>query len=164
MSIFGSIFGSISSSFRSSNITWYCDGCHAVMNDQPGFDTSTGIWECTECGELNDVTDDNVFGSEEEYQTHMGIPRCPICGGMVVGDAPDATYWFNCPNCNVRFCLKDGELCDPFAPDEESGRTCEYCGKSLSGGEFAAPWEDGDNPCGYVRCPHCWQKNYFFED
>ena len=47
------------------------------------------FWTCTECGFINDVTSDNVYESEEDYQQSMEIPRCPICGGMVQGDAPD---------------------------------------------------------------------------
>lgn len=40
---------------------WICDGCGAVMNDQPGFNVYSGTWRCTECGALNDVTENNVI-------------------------------------------------------------------------------------------------------
>ena len=36
---------------------------------------------------------------------------------------------------------------------------CENCGLSLNGGDYHAPWEDGDNEYGYVECPHCSHKN-----
>jgi len=40
---------------------WYCDCCGVFMNDQPGFNASKGTWVCTNCGEENDVSDDNVL-------------------------------------------------------------------------------------------------------
>ena len=36
---------------------------------------------------------------------------------------------------------------------------CESCGLSLYGGDYHAPWEDGDNEYGYIKCPHCSHKN-----
>lgn len=40
--------------------SWICDNCNTYMNDQPGFDVSDGTWTCTECGALNDVSENNV--------------------------------------------------------------------------------------------------------
>ena len=37
---------------------------------------------------------------------------------------------------------------------------CESCGESLAGASLTLPWEDGDNPSAYIRCPHCGCKNY----
>ena len=58
---------------------WHCDCCDALMNDQPGFTTATGEWICTECGAVNDVSEDNILydsGDEDE------IPEgCAACGG-----------------------------------------------------------------------------------
>ena len=39
---------------------WHCDGCKTLMNSQPGFTASKGVWTCTECGFVNDVTSNNV--------------------------------------------------------------------------------------------------------
>ncbi len=39
---------------------WTCDGCKTFMNSQPGFTVSNGVWTCTECGCVNDVTSNNV--------------------------------------------------------------------------------------------------------
>ena len=147
------------------DVTWYCDGCNSVLNDQPGFNTSSARWTCTECGYDNDVTFDNVYASEEDYQEAMGIPRCPYCGGMVKGDAPDAQYWFNCTSCGERFYLEDGELISPFDRSRrKSNKTCANCGQSLSGGEYTAPWENGNNPDGYIKCPHCGYVNFEWDD
>lgn len=41
---------------------------------------------------------------------------------------------------------------------------CEYCGNSLRGGSYTAPWEDDDNAYGYVICPHCKRKNVRYTD
>ncbi len=38
-------------------------------------------------------------------------------------------------------------------------RTCISCGQSLERGKLVLPWEDGDNPSAYVRCPHCGYEN-----
>ena len=148
------------------DITWYCDGCNAVLNEQRGFSTENGTWECTECGFENDVTSDNVYDSEEDYQIAMGIPKCPYCGSMVTGDAPDAQYYFNCKNCHGRFVLEDGELISVHdISRRKSDRKCSNCGQSLAGGEYSAPWENGNNSDGYTKCPHCGYINYeWFED
>lgn len=164
MSIFGNLFKDINQMFD-GDATWYCDGCHAVLNEQDGFNITTGVWVCTECGFENDVTEDNLYDSHEAYQEAMGIPRCPYCGGMVHGDAPDATYWFNCESCGERFYLQDGELISPFDMSrKKTSLTCQNCGGNLTGGEYTAPWENGNNPDGYVKCPHCGYYNYFYED
>ncbi|WP_295579951.1 Sec23/Sec24 zinc finger-containing protein [uncultured Oscillibacter sp.] len=44
-----------------SGCDWYCDSCHAYMNNQPGFTTSLGTWICTECGTMNDVSEENII-------------------------------------------------------------------------------------------------------
>lgn len=54
------------------------------------------------------------------------------------------------------FYLEGGELISPFdRRSQNSGRTCSNCGQSLNGGEYTAPWENGNNSDGYVKCPHC---------
>ncbi len=156
-------WGKLFSEFLGGDVTWYCECCHAVMNNQPGFTTSSGKWVCTECGEENDVTRDNIYASEDEYQETMGIPRCPRCGDRVVGDAPDARIWFNCHTCGGRFILEDGELINP-TDRGDSSKSCGNCGQSLKGGEYIAPWENGNNPDGYIKCPHCGYVNFEWDD
>ena len=164
MGLFGSILKGLFSSGDNDTI-WHCDGCNAILNEQDGFYTDSGTWICAECGFVNDVTPDNIYESEEDYQESMGIPRCPNCGGMVQGDAPDATYWFNCKSCGERFYLEDGELISPFdSSRQNSSRICSNCGQSLSGGEYTAPWENGNNSEGYVICPHCGYTNFEWDD
>ncbi len=58
-------------------VDWFCDSCDANLNRQPGFTTASGTWICTECGAVNDVTDDNILDEDDEtYQE-----ECPNCGG-----------------------------------------------------------------------------------
>lgn len=62
MSILGTILGGLSS-FGGSNdmgCDWHCDGCETIMNSQPGFSVSSGVWTCTDCGLVNDVTSNNI--------------------------------------------------------------------------------------------------------
>ena len=73
MSLLGSILGGIAGAISGSSITWYCDECGTVMNNQPGFNTSSGWWICAECGCGNDVTPKNVFDSEEDYQAARAL-------------------------------------------------------------------------------------------
>ena len=48
--------------------------------------------------------------------------------------------------------------------DSDGGRTCVKCGQSLRGGIYTAPWEDDDNPDGYIECPYCGTRNYEWDD
>lgn len=43
-----------------SSVDWYCDSCNAHLNDQVGFNTESGKWECTECGHVNSVSDEDI--------------------------------------------------------------------------------------------------------
>ena len=62
---------------RYKYVEWFCDDCDANLNRQVGFTTATGSWTCTECGSINDVTDNNILDEDEEtYQN-----ECPKCGG-----------------------------------------------------------------------------------
>lgn len=163
MSFFKNLWGKFSDVIG-DNITWYCDRCNSVMNYQNGFSTITGTWVCTDCGFENDVSSDNVFSSEQDYQDQMGIPHCPYCNGMVLGDAPDATVWFNCNSCCARFRLIGTELINVMSANYSSNqKVCENCGQSLIDGAYTLPWEDDDNPDGYITCPYCQHKNFEYD-
>ena len=41
-------------------VFWFCDQCETFLNIQPGFTTRNKTWECTECGNKNDVTRNNI--------------------------------------------------------------------------------------------------------
>ena len=57
-----------------SNITWICDKCESTLNIQPGFNESCGEWKCTECGFVNKIAPEEVYVSEDEYQTDIHNP------------------------------------------------------------------------------------------
>lgn len=42
-------------------IDWYCDECNEYLNNQIGFDAYGDTWICTECGCVNDITQNNVW-------------------------------------------------------------------------------------------------------
>lgn len=52
---------------------WNCDGCGTLMNSQPGFTTSNGVWPCTECGCVNDVTTNNIKNYGERPVTEAQL-------------------------------------------------------------------------------------------
>lgn len=101
MGLLGSILGGLFSGKSSDDLgcDWYCDGCDALMNSQPGFTTSSEIWTCTECGYVNDVTEDNIrYDDDEKENTYSAIDEindipegCRACGGQY----PNCTY--SCP-------------------------------------------------------------------
>lgn len=45
---------------RFPGIDWYCDGCHAFLNIQKGFDDHKKSWKCTECGFKNVISSENI--------------------------------------------------------------------------------------------------------
>ena len=57
-----------------SNITWICDKCRSTLNIQSGFNESCGEWKCTECGFVNKISSEEVYVSEDEYQTDIHNP------------------------------------------------------------------------------------------
>lgn len=57
-----------------SDIAWICDGCGKMLNIQPGFHENCGEWICTECGFANEITPDEIYVSEDEFQTHLKDP------------------------------------------------------------------------------------------
>ena len=54
------------------NAGWFCDGCGAYLNRQSGFSDWYSSWTCTECGYENRIAEDEIYGSQEEYQRKKG--------------------------------------------------------------------------------------------
>ena len=57
-----------------SNIIWTCDKCRSTLNIQSGFNESCGEWKCTECGFVNNISPEEVYVSEDEYQADIHNP------------------------------------------------------------------------------------------
>ena len=150
--------------FGDSNIDWYCDECNTYLNDQAGFNTSSGRWTCSECGYENDVTEDNIFDSEDDYLISKNKLKCPDCGEALSGIEPDPKHCFYCQDCFGKFYYKDGEFSLLATTSSSDGLTCINCQNSLKGGEYTGAWENGNNPDAYVKCPHCGYVNFLFDD
>lgn len=56
------------------DIIWLCDDCGALLNVQEGFDEDRDEWKCTECGHVNELSDKDIYESDDEYQAEMGNP------------------------------------------------------------------------------------------
>ncbi len=54
-------------------IDWYCDRCGALLTGQPGFNDHHKIWKCRRCGYKNLIDIENIFDSEEDFQS--GAPH-----------------------------------------------------------------------------------------
>lgn len=42
-------------------VLWFCDECEAYLNIQPGFINNGRTWQCSECGHLNDISENNII-------------------------------------------------------------------------------------------------------
>lgn len=92
--------------------------------------------------------------------------KCPICGGKLKGDYPFKDRYFNCLDCGQRFFKEDdGEIVDVFRRKSRgSSRRCEMCQREMKGGTYTAPWENGNNPDAYIKCPNCGHVNFINVD
>ena len=50
------------SSIENTAVFWYCAECHAYLNRQDGFDSSSERHVCTKCGYDNDLSEINIKG------------------------------------------------------------------------------------------------------
>lgn len=93
-------------------------------------------------------------------------PICNMCGSEMTDF--DGVDWYTCPECgNMIKDYGDGEwiwVNDLFNPSNSNAGDCTNCQRSLSGGEYIAPYENGSNEHGYVLCPHCNCPNYQYYD
>lgn len=53
-------------------VMWYCDNCGALLNKQSGFYDGCGTWSCTECYHTNNISEDEIYDSQEDYQSQQG--------------------------------------------------------------------------------------------
>ena len=57
------VAGVLNTAHNDLGCDWYCDNCDAHLNSQFGF-TAGSTWTCSECGYLNDVSEDNIISSQ----------------------------------------------------------------------------------------------------
>lgn len=46
---------------RKHGVLWFCDECEAYLNVQLGFSGKGKVWQCSECGHVNDINKDNII-------------------------------------------------------------------------------------------------------
>lgn len=104
-------------------------------------------------GGSHGVTSDETANDDFDYDT---INNCPYCHQGLQG--------WGCVSCNVEFVLEDNtRLVERGLSQQGAGpeRQCERCDRAMTGGEFTAAWENGNNPDAYITCPHCRHRNVF---
>ena len=93
-------------------VDWFCDNCDANLNRQSGFTTANGSWTCTECGAVNDVTDDNIIDEDED----VSYNECPKCGGHLRRASYSNDLWI-CEDCSAE--VKEDDYGILWTEDEE---------------------------------------------
>lgn len=94
------------------NGDWYCKSCGASLNKQYGFSDRYNSWKCSKCSYVNQITFEEIYASEEEYQgkihEHQNktqrtkvyegvVHKCPSCGETLKSFLPI------CPSCGHEF-------------------------------------------------------------
>ena len=68
-------------------------GISAVFRTVSGRD----FWKCSECGYVNDVTEDNILAGDEEEFVRTAYVVCPHCSAhMTTSDYEH----YECPDCD----------------------------------------------------------------
>ena len=55
-------------------VVWVCDTCGAILNLQDGFCTDQPQWTCTKCGAVNEISDRELYDTEDEYYADRDNP------------------------------------------------------------------------------------------
>ena len=148
---------------RYSGVVWICDSCGEVLNVQPGFYDYCGTWDCTECGHENNISEDEIYDSEEEYQNSKKH-KCPVCESIL-----EDQYSFNeyddihtCTNCEIELFKNDEEeyqilfkcpKCDEVLNNQslfdecDEEYICSECDTEL--------YKNGNEYKIVYRCPNC---------
>lgn len=116
-------------------VGWFCDGCGAFLNRQDGFNDWCGTWTCTECGYENRISEDEIYESEEDYQS-----------------SKSDSYSYNDED------EEDEDDEDPVAEFDGVGWQCNSCYSYLNEQAGFDPW------CGTWTCQVCGQNNQIPED
>jgi predicted RNA-binding Zn-ribbon protein involved in translation (DUF1610 family) len=106
--------------------------------------------------------DNSLSLNYESLEPDIDYPVCKSCGAKMTEF--DGCAWYTCPECGDAVKIVDGVMTwqnEIFGRGiRNSGKTCSNCGKSLDGGSYTAPWENGSNPDGYIKCPYCGFINF----
>lgn len=132
---------------RVDECDWYCDECDALLNDQEGFDISTGKWICKKCGFENDISQNNI----RKRKVHVFKCKKMGYGGEEIGiwfDADEYTEY----SARSQFVEKDGSTL------KENGEYYpytyfEYNGERFYSVEYQGVFDEDDMPHGFSGYP-----------
>ena len=130
-----------------SGATWFCDCCGACLNKQYGFDENYSSWTCTECGHINNLSGDDIYSSEEEYQNSITHYNCPSCGAEL--NKQPSFYEedeYTCESCGEELYKDGGEYVKKY--------TCPHCGATLNSQWGFNTWSN------YFSCSNCGSQLY----
>lgn len=142
-------------------VVWYCDSCNAILNKQSGFDDSLPYWDCTECGHRNEISEDQIYESQEDYENSKKQYSCPNCGANLNNQYLfDEDNEYTCSDCDTDLYKSDNvykvlykcpecssTLNDQTFFNEDDEYTCSRCNTDLykSSGEYKVAY----------HCPEC---------
>lgn len=134
-----------------------CDNVARIVSVVYGAKDSNDSTSSAECADFGETIDSN----DSEY------PVCDSCGSSMTEF--DGCWWYSCPKCGNRVKKNgDGSFTweqEIFGQSSKSNtRECTNCRRSLAGGIHTLPWENDNNPDGYVKCPHCGYINFDWDD
>ncbi|MFD1484796.1 hypothetical protein ACFQ5J_06090 [Lacticaseibacillus baoqingensis] len=74
----------------------------------------------------------------------------------------DSKGSWKCAECGYTSSITEADIVYDSPAEEYSDadfQTCTNCGRSIADANLTLPWEAGNNPSAYVRCPHCGYDN-----
>lgn len=88
---------------------------------------------------------------------------CDSCNSYIndqVGFTDNKRLWV-CDNCgHVNELTKENILNSKVDYQQSTDNQCISCHKDMTGSEYTAKWEDGDNSSAYITCKHCGCYNF----
>lgn len=135
--------------------TYECPNCGATLSTQCGFDDSCGVWKCTNCGHLNEITEGMIINERKAY-------HCPSCDTILNYQSDfDESRIYRCDECYKELYLDGSEYellyrcpcCDEILNSQwlfssyQDKHKCEECNAELH--------KDWDEYKIIYRCPNC---------
>lgn len=142
-------------------VVWYCDSCNAILNKQSGFDDSLPYWDCTECGHRNEISEDQIYESQEDYENSKKQYTCPNCEANLNDQYLfDEDSEYRCDDCRTEL-YKNGDeyeilyrcpscnsiLNEQYSFDADAEYTCSRCNIDL--------YKNGNEYEVLYKCPEC---------
>ena len=125
-------------------MVWYCDSCGALLNRQLGFSDSCGSWTCTECYHTNPINEDEIYESEDDYNSRVLCPNCNanIRKQWLYGGYEDD---WECTECGAKlhrdYSFEDYSVVEEDNEDDDKYE-CPACGADLSEQSYFNEYKD----------------------